>query len=215
MIFLRYESFRGYLRAYPVTSVIITLNLIYFIVIAFTGDTNSTEHLIDYGAFTSYAPGDPFGTNQPWRYVTSIFMHAGFQHLLFNMFSVLVFAPPLERLLKSFKYAVFYLLCGILGNALSAVVSSLTDDKWSGHVAVGASGAIYGVYGAFLFISLFRKAWLDEASRKTVYMILGFGVVYSIVIPSVDLWGHVGGGLAGFLLYGLLDRAMTKKRRRY
>lgn len=214
MIFLRYESFRGYLRAYPVTSVIIALNLIYFIVIAFTGDTNSAEHVLDYGAFTSYAHGNPLGLDEPWRYVTSIFMHAGFQHLLFNMFSVLVFAPPLERLLKPLKYAVFYLLCGILGNAFSAVISSLTDE-WIQHVSVGASGAIYGVYGAFLFISLFRKAWLDEASRKTVYMILGFGVVYSFLIPSVDLWGHVGGGLAGFLLYGLLDRAMTKKRRRY
>ncbi|CAM3110265.1 rhomboid family intramembrane serine protease [Paenibacillus lupini] len=214
MIFLRYESFRGYLRAYPVTSVIIALNLIYFIVIAFTGDTNSGEHLYNYGAFTSYRDGDPLGLNEPWRYVTSMFMHSGFQHLLFNMFSVLVFAPPLERLLKPLKYAVFYLLCGILGNALSAIVSSLTEE-WIRHLAVGASGAIYGVYGAFLFISLFRKAWLDEASRKTVYMILGFGVVYSIVIPSIDLWGHVGGGLAGFLLYGLLDRAMTKKRRRY
>ncbi|GLX69252.1 rhomboid family intramembrane serine protease [Paenibacillus glycanilyticus] len=211
MIFLRYESFRGYLRAYPVTSVLIALNLIYFIVVAMTGNTNDAGHVIDYGAFISYPAGDPLGLQEPWRYVTSIFMHSGIQHLLFNMFSLLVFAPPLERLLKSLKYALFYLLCGILGNLLSSLISSYIQNE--PHLAVGASGAIYGVYGAFLFISLFRKAWLDEASRKTVYTILGFGVVYSILIPSIDLWGHVGGGLAGFVLYGLLDRAMTKRRR--
>lgn len=212
MIFMRYESFRGYLRMFPVTSTLIALNLVYFIYLMLVGGTTNWEVLVRNGAFVTHTLYDPFGTTQPWRYVTSIFMHSGFQHLLFNMFSLLVFAPPLERLLRTVKYGVFYLLCGVLANAFSAVMHVIMNDAGS-HAAVGASGAIYGVYGAFLYISLFRKAWLDEASRKTVYTILGFGVIYSIVVPRVDLWGHIGGGIAGFLLYSLFDRAMVRRQR--
>lgn len=211
MIFLRYESFREYLRSYPVTVALITLNIVYFIVVALNGSTTNGENLYEHGAFFTVPSIDPFGLEQPWRYVTSMFMHSGFQHLFFNMFSLIVFAPPLERLLMSVKYGVFYLLCGVLANALSAVMAIVEHKDYL--IAVGASGAIYGIYGAFLYIAVFRKRWLDEASRKTVYMILGFGIIYSIMMPKVSLWGHIGGGLAGFLLYSLFDRRMVRKQR--
>ncbi|SFE37044.1 Membrane associated serine protease, rhomboid family [Paenibacillus algorifonticola] len=214
MIFLRYESFRVYLRSYPVTSAIIALNMLFFIFVALNGGTTGGENLYRWGAFLTFH-GDPYGLEEPWRYVTSVFMHAGFQHLLFNMFALLVFAPPLERLLRSVKYGIFYLLCGLLGNLFSAVITMLTEGGGGEfvHLSVGASGAIYGVYGAYLYLSLFRKAWLDDASRKTVYLILGAGIIYSIILPTIDLWAHVGGGIAGFLMYGLFDRAMVRRQR--
>jgi len=206
MIFLRYESFRSYLKLYPVTSALIALNIVYFVIVAIAGSTTDYMHLYHYGAFVADKTFDPFGLVEPWRYVTSMFMHAGIEHLLFNMFALLVFAPPLERLLTSWKYAVFYLLCGIGGNFMVALMEQSS-------IGVGASGAIYGVYGAYLYISIFRKAWLDEGSRKTVYVILMMGVVYSLLIPKVSFWGHVGGALAGFLLYNLFDRAMVRRQR--
>ncbi|WP_042162846.1 rhomboid family intramembrane serine protease [Paenibacillus gorillae] len=211
MIFMRYESFRGYLRMYPVTAGIIALNIVYFIIVALSGSTTDDYHLIRYGSFITITSIDPFGLIEPWRYVTSMFMHSGLMHLMFNMFSLLVFAPPLEHLLRKVRYGVFYLLCGILANAFVALMAVLLGDN-AVH-AVGASGAIYGVYGAFLYIALFRKAWLDEGSRKTVYTILIFGLIYSIITPQVSLWGHVGGGLAGFLLYSSFDRAMVRRKR--
>ncbi|WP_424766759.1 rhomboid family intramembrane serine protease [Paenibacillus sp. sgz302251] len=213
MIFLRYESFRSYLRLYPVTASLIALNMVYFIIIAVYGDTNNGLHAIKFGAFVTNTAFDPYGMLQPWRYVTSMFMHAGLEHLLYNMFALLVFAPPLERLLGSLNYALFYVICGIGGNAMSAIVNVVTNDPDT-HVGVGASGAIYGVYGAYLYLSLFRKSQLDESSRKTVYTILIFGVIYSLLVPQVDLWAHVGGGLAGFLLYQLFDRMKARKHRR-
>ncbi|MDQ0111781.1 membrane associated rhomboid family serine protease [Paenibacillus harenae] len=211
MIFLRYESFREYLRIYPATTAIIALNIVYFIVIAINGNPNDAYHAIDFGAFVTKPITDPYGMEHPWRYLTSMFMHSGLEHLLYNMFSLLIFAPPLERLLRTPKYIVFYLLCGIAGNLASAWIQTLQDG--GAQVSVGASGAIYGVFGAFLYLSLFRRAWLDESSRKTVYMILIFGVIYSFLVPSVDLWAHVGGGAAGFLLYNGFDRSMVRKQR--
>ncbi|MEV5028697.1 rhomboid family intramembrane serine protease [Paenibacillus sp. LPE1-1-1.1] len=213
MIFIRYESFRSYLKLYPVTSVLIALNIVYFIIIAWNGDPNNAYDAAKFGAFVTDAENNPFGMQEPWRYVTSIFMHSGIEHLLYNMFALLVFAPPLEHLLKQVRYLFFYLLCGIGGNAMSAFVNVVEGDLYN-HVGVGASGAIYGVYGAFLFISLFRKQQLDEGSRKTVYTILIFGVIYSFLVPSIDLWAHIGGALTGFLLYNVFDRIRTRKKQR-
>ncbi|MDQ6423294.1 rhomboid family intramembrane serine protease [Paenibacillus sp. LHD-117] len=202
MIFLRYESFRSYLRYYPGTASLIAINLIVFVI------SRVYEQLINYGAFAAIPGVDAYGLTEPWRYVTSQFLHSDFGHLFFNMFALLVFAPPLEYLLKTAKYIPFYLLCGIGGNLFSALVTDLQNDPY--HFAIGASGAIYGVYGAFLFIALMRKSMLDTASRKTVYIILAFGVIHSLFASQVDLWGHVGGALAGFLLYGLLDNLKRK-----
>lgn len=211
MIFLRYESFRAYLKQYPVTSVIIALNLVYFLIVAANGGTANAMNLLRFGAFYAEPGLDSFGIIEPYRYVTSMFMHSGVQHLLFNMFALLVFAPPLERMTGHARYVVFYLLCGILANLASAAMTVLLDKPYV--LSVGASGAIYGVYGAYLFLAVFRKSWLDEGSRKTVYMILISGLIYSFIVPTINLWAHIGGGLAGFLLFGLFDRAMTRKRR--
>ncbi|QAY66404.1 rhomboid family intramembrane serine protease [Paenibacillus protaetiae] len=212
MIFMRYESFRGYLKQYPVISAVIALNIIYFIIVAATGSLTDGYHLFNYGAFYSEPGQDPMGTAQIYRYVTSMFMHGGIEHLLFNMFALLIFAPPLERLIGHTPFLLFYLLSGILANAVSAAMAIALDED--GVLSVGASGAIYGVYGAYLFLALFRKAWLDSGSRTTVYMILISGIVYSLMVANVNLWAHVGGGLAGFILFGLFDRFMQRKVRK-
>lgn len=207
MIFIRMESFRDYLRRYPVTSVLVALNAIVFLMILAFGDALYTR-----GVFLTHSQIDPFDLTEPWRYVTSMFLHANFGHLFSNMIGLVIFAPPLEYLLKSKRYAVFYLLCGIGGNLVSAAM------HWAGdgglHAAVGASGAIYGVYGAFLFIALQRRNLLDPASLKTVYIILGFGIVHSYLAAGIDLWGHIGGLIAGYLLYSAMDTIKKKRGQR-
>ncbi|MBD2846047.1 rhomboid family intramembrane serine protease [Paenibacillus sp. IB182496] len=190
MIFIRYESFQAYLKLYPITSAILGLNLLLFILSQIVG-----LPLLEFGAFIQM-PADPYGLIEPWRYVTSQFLHLSWQHILFNCFSILVFAPPLERLLGSLRYLVFYLLCGIVGNLFSA----LWGPAWL--VSAGASGAIYGVFGAYLNLALIRKDMLDAASRKTVYTILILGIVFSFMtVTRVNILAHVGGLAAGFALY--------------
>ncbi|RXZ82263.1 rhomboid family intramembrane serine protease [Paenibacillaceae bacterium] len=212
MVFLRYESFRSYLRLYPVTSVLLAINLIMFLLTEFMGGSTDNETLYRFGAFSQWI-GDPYGFEEPWRYITSQFLHIGWQHLLFNCFSLLVFAPPLERLLGKVKYLLLYLVCGIGGNLLSAYV---TASKWSEgtmpiiHLSAGASGAIYGVFGAYLYLALLRKHTLDDASRKTVFTILIIGLIYSILMPSINIMAHIGGCFTGFMLHGLLARRKFK-----
>jgi len=176
------------------------------------GDVSNGRFLYEYGAFFTHPIYDPFGLDEPWRYVTSVFMHGSFMHLIQNMIMLIIMAPPLERIMKSGRYIVFYLLCGIGGNFVSAGIDNLFGNGL-GHLAVGASGAIYGVLGAYLFLVVFRKKWLDASSIRTIYWIVGSGIVFSLVYSEVDFWGHVGGLITGFVLYRLFDRITSRKRK--
>ncbi|HUC93537.1 MAG TPA: rhomboid family intramembrane serine protease [Paenibacillus sp.] len=201
MIFLRYESFRSYVRLYPVTAAILAVNLMVFI-----ADWLFLGRLLTmWGMFYQEPGNNLFGLQQPWRYATSIVLHAGWQHLLFNSFSILVFAPPLERLLGHARYLLFYIMAGILANAVSAVVYAGSEQ-----LSVGASGSIYGIFGAYLYMAVFRKYAMDEASRKTVYTILVFGLIYSVLSPNINIWAHIGGGIAGFVMMGMFVRGRKR-----
>lgn len=199
MLFVRYENWRQYLKFYPVNTLIIALCIVMFIV-ELSGGGFTGENLLRLGAITN----DP-AYSQWWRYIAALFLHGSWSHIFFNLFALLVFAPPLERLLGHVRYGLFYLLSGVLGNLIAVWMA---NGFWS---AVGASTAIYGVYGAFLYLCLFERDRLDQSSRTTVYGILVTGLIYSFVIPNIGYWAHIGGLVAGFVLYWLL-RAMTARR---
>lgn len=202
MIFLRYESFRSYIRLYPVTAFLIGLNILVFVCDWLLLD----KQLTVWGVFFQY-PLDPYGLQEPWRYLTSIVLHGGWDHLLFNSFSLYVFAPPLERLLGRSKYTILYVLAGLGGNVLSALI-------YAGkvHASLGASGAIYGIFGAFLFLAAFRQHTLDANSRKTIFIILIIGVAYSLVMPGINIWAHIGGALTGLGMMALWVTRIEKRR---
>jgi rhomboid protease GluP len=196
MIFLRYESLKQYWRLYPVTSIILLLQIIMFAIVELNGSSRDPQTLLRFGAMFALPGLEP----EYWRYFSSIFLHIGFDHLLFNSFALFVFAPPLEMLLGKIKYILFYLGSGFSGNVLSHL---LHDDV---YYSAGASGAIYGIFAAFLFIGLFRKHLLDEQSRKTINVMLGIGLIYSIIFPQINLYGHLGGLLGGFLIFWLMAK---------
>jgi len=205
MIFQRNESFKTYIRFYPVTSFILALNLIVFVIDYLFLDQKWTIE----GMYYLEHVFNRYGLNEPWRYVTSIALHAGWDHILFNSFSILVFAPPLERLLGHFRYFVFYLLSGIAGNIMTTIVYAGSD-----YGSVGASGAIYGLFGSYLFLAIFRKFALDEATRKTIFFMLIFGFVYSIILPNINIWAHIGGAIAGFAMMSIYAASRRKRRNR-
>ncbi|APO45032.1 MULTISPECIES: rhomboid family intramembrane serine protease [Paenibacillus] len=199
MIFIRYENWKGYLKYFPLTSLFLIANVVMFIVLTVNGGSTNNMVLLKFGALTNHE----LFAHEWWRYITSMFLHAGFSHLLFNSFALIVFAPPMERLLGSVRYGVLYLGGGVLGNILAVAwynsVGSIT-------ISVGASGAIYAVYGAFLYVALFQRTMMDEASRKTMYTLLLFGIIFSFAMSGINWMAHLGGLLGGFFIYGLLIR---------
>lgn len=193
MIFLRYESFRDYLKLYPVTSMIIGINTLLLVLMMLNGGSTNGEVLLRFGALYNVEPY----ASEAWRYVSAMFLHIGIEHWLFNTFALFVFAPPLEKIMGKIRYAALYMVSGIAGNIVSEFIG--TDV----HLSAGASGAIFGIYGAFIFMALYRKGLLDQQSRTTITTILVIGLIYSFM-PHVNLYAHVGGFVGGMLSFRLL-----------
>ncbi|WP_339316015.1 rhomboid family intramembrane serine protease [Paenibacillus sp. FSL R10-2734] len=208
MIFIRYENWKSYLRYYPITCLLIVANVIMFILMTFNGGSTNIQTLVDFGAIVDVSPFK----EELWRYVAAIFLHNGFSHLFFNSFALLVFAPPLERLLGWWRYAILYVVGGVIANVLTIAISSRSALD-VGTVSVGASGAIYAVYGAFLYIAVIQRAMMDEGSRKTLYGLLVIGIIMSFATPNVNWVAHIGGLVSGFFLYGLIIRIFNKSLR--
>ncbi|WP_274363571.1 rhomboid family intramembrane serine protease [Paenibacillus thermotolerans] len=197
MLFLRYESFRDYLKYYPVTTLLLFLMIavhagIYIASLA-TG-IPAEEWKVYFGLFINQPPFND--VDHLWRYVASIFLHNDFLHLLFNSFTVFVFAPPMERILGKIRYLFMFLFAGVIGNVFTNLYPNLV-------ASLGASGAVYGIFGAYLFIALFRKRLLDDNSRKTLYAMIIVGVIYSVAVPGINLLAHLGGFIGGFVIVAL------------
>lgn len=203
-MFARRESLKEYVRRYPVVTLVILINLIVFGAMEWYGSSEDGETLFRFGAMF----GDPELKPEWWRYVAAVFLHIGFAHLLMNMFALYVFAAPLEYMLGWWRFAALYLVSGVVGNIASYL---LHQEPFLG---AGASGAIYGVYAAFLYLSIFRKDVLDAGSSTTIRTILIVGVIYSVIVPRVDLYAHVGGFVGGFAFTALLAALIRRRNRR-
>lgn len=195
MFFLRYESLKDYIRLYPVNAALIAVQLAAFAATSVSGGLRDARVLLEFGGLSALPPY----AGEYWRLIASVFLHAGFSHLLLNGFVLYIFAPPMERILGKMNYLIFFLLCGIAGS-----LASLALER--PELAVGSSGAIYGLFGAYLHLVLFRRILLDEGSRKTVQVLIAIGLIYSVLVSRVSFWAHVGGAVAGFLfVYPLLS----------
>lgn len=203
-MFLRRESLKQYVRMYPVTAMLIVIHLFVMAAMEWYGSSKDSLTLLRFGAMFELPGMQP----ELWRYVSSIFVHIGFEHLLFNSFALYVFAAPLEGMLGSWRYALFYVACGILGNIVSAW---LHPDY---YIGAGASGAIYGVYGAYLYFSVFRKDLIDYQTKQTVWTIIIIGFLYSIVIPNVDIYAHAGGFVGGLAFSAVITLFVKRRHRR-
>lgn len=211
-MFVRTESLRSYIRLYPVNTAVLLICLLMFALMTLAGGSTSHEVLVRFGALlTPFPPSELLTVEQglwdgAWnyfRFVSAIFLHIGFAHLLFNGFSIFVFAPPLERILGHVRYALFFIGTGIAGNLASHLMGTLTFTGFY-TVSAGASGAIFGVFGAYLSLIVFRRSLIDKGTYTTVMTLVIMGAIYSFVVPNVNIPAHFAGLAAGFLWMTLL-----------
>jgi rhomboid protease GluP len=139
----------------------------------------------------------PYTTDDEWwRLITSLFIHFGLLHVLFNMLALAWFGPLVERLYGGAVYLLIYLFAGILGSVVSI--------GW--HPALnsaGASGAIFGVCGALLAQLLFRSGVPSDVSRpirRSTLIFIGWSAYATFGHKGVDYAAHLGGLAAGCIL---------------
>lgn len=132
-----------------------------------------------------------------WRIVTSGFLHASLLHIAFNMYALYILGPVLERTLGRARFGAIYLV-SLLGGSLGAVLMSQP-----GSVTIGASGAIFGLFGAFVFLQLSRGMNPMDGGIGPIILL---NLLFTFLVPNISVGGHLGGliagGLAGWVLVG-------------
>lgn len=136
------------------------------------------------------------------RLITAAFLHANVLHLATNMLSLYIVGAPLERVLRTGRYLTIYLLSALGGSLLSLWLSPQVS------IGVGASGAIFGLFGALLIL---RRQVGAEASGLVV--LIGLNLFITFAIPNISWQAHVGGLVTGVLV-ALALQATERVRRR-
>jgi membrane associated rhomboid family serine protease len=126
------------------------------------------------------------------RLISPVFLHGGLAHLAVNSFSILNVGPNVESLFGKPRYLATYLAAGVAGNLASAVMSP--------RPSVGASGAIFGLIGAYYVFLNTNKQFFGESGkrgRRAMQQTLAMNVMYGLASPQIDNWAHLGGALGG------------------
>ncbi len=182
-------------QKYKITYSLIILNLIVYIFSAlFSQDIidMDMQTLVDMGAL--YGPLVVL-KGEWWRLFTAMFLHAGMTHLLMNMFSLYLVGRGAEMYFDVKSYLSIYLFSGLIGGLVSLYMHPVS-------VGIGASGAIFGVFGALAGFFLAHREKIQEHTKafmKNFAIIIGINLVIGFSIPSVDVSAHVGGLLVGFI----------------
>ena len=179
---------------------IVAANVIVFIVLSILGSTTDSLFMLKHGAM--YAPW-VIEKGEYYTIFTSMFLHFGYTHLFNNMIVLFVLGNTLERTVGGGKYLVIYFGGGIAGNLLSLYTSLKIMDN---AVSAGASGAIFAVVGALLYILIRNKGKLAELNVVSLLLMVGVTLYYGFVNTGIDNSAHIGGLIGGFVLGALLYR---------
>lgn len=185
-MFSRTENFSQYIRLYPVVTMLLALNIIIALAVYIPG-------LGDQIYFGGMGINFLIAEGEWWRLFTPMFLHAGMSHLLFNMFSLFVFGPELEKIAGKARFLTVYLLAGVFGNIATYFLQPLDYNS------VGASGAIYGIFGAFGALVYYTKHILPQL-RQIILPIIAIGVVMTFIQPNINWIAHIAGLIVGFLI---------------
>ena len=180
-----------------ITYIIMILCIVMFVI---SGFGLSTELLVKYGA--SYGPYVKNG--EVYRMISYMFLHGGMMHIFLNMYSLYVVGPRVEDFFGKWKYVVIYLISGISGGLLSVAFNSDV-------VAIGASGAIFGLFGALLYFGYNYRGYIGSIIKSQILPIVVYNLIIGFFIPGIDMWGHVGGLIGGIITANMLGTIENKK----
>ncbi len=204
------EMFRFLIPKYPhfATSVIVDVNVIVFLAMAFSG-----IHLLSPNGLELLAWGANRRTEvlngEWWRLATNLFVHGGVMHLFMNMYGLVLAALFIEPLIGARRFSIIYVLSGLAG--------SIASICWYENIAsVGASGAIFGLFGTILILSVF-----GVFDRNFMLTMFGPYVAISLLaglVGGIDNAAHIGGlvtgATCGLIMRPFFRQPQLKKRRK-
>lgn len=177
--------------AFPVTKALIAVNVVAFIL----------TRLIGPGVYTVFGVWGPaVAAGQWYRLLTGTFLHAGLMHLALNMLALYAIGRGLEPALGRGRFLMLY-LAAALGGSVASVMFHVVPT-----LSVGASGAIFGLFGGMWVI--LRRVGADTGGIAGIIVI---NLLFGLVNGGLDMWAHVGGLVVGCGVAALLG---TRRSRR-
>lgn len=181
-----------------ITYILIMLCVIMFLI---SGMGTDTMLLVKFGANV----GNLVKGGELYRLVTHMFLHAGIIHIFFNMYSLYYIGPKVEDFFGKWKYLLIYMISGISGGLLSISMNN-------GNVAsVGASGAIFGLFGALLYFGYNYRGYIGTIIKSQILPIVIYNLLLGFFISGIDMWSHIGGFISGIVVANMLGTIENKK----
>nr|WP_066395953.1 rhomboid family intramembrane serine protease [Cytobacillus eiseniae] len=181
------------------TYVFMVIQVAVFLLMEWVGSSTDTSTLIKYGA--KFNPLILEG--EWWRFITPVFLHIGFMHLLMNTMSLYFLGMAVEQIYGKARFLIIYLIAGFGGSLASFLLSP--------SLSAGASGAIFGLFGSLLYFGVIYPKLFFRTMGYNILIILGINLVFGFSMPGIDNAGHIGGLIAGFLATGIVH--FPKKKR--
>lgn len=181
------------------TYVFIVLQIIAFLFLEWKGGSTNTATLIKYGA--KFNPLILEG--EWWRFLTPILLHIGFFHLFMNTLALYYLGPTIERIYGRMRFLFIYLVAGFSG--------SLASFLFTTSLSAGASGAIFGCFGALLYFGLNYRSLFFRTMGFNVLVVIAINLSLGFTIPGIDNAGHLGGLVGGFLATAIVHFPKQKK----
>jgi membrane associated rhomboid family serine protease len=181
-----------------VTYALVLVNVLVYLAVQLNGGPDSDHTLVHFGALVPRLVEQ----GQWWRLFTVMFLHASIPHIFFNMLSLVIVGMVTERLYGSLRFLAIYLGAGLIGAATSFLFAVLTGD--TNMVAVGASGAIFGIVGALLTLRFQRSDIIPASIRNRISVsmipIVVLNLFLGLTTQYIDNSAHIGGLLGGAVL---------------
>ena len=137
-----------------------------------------------------------------------MFLHFGIEHLVNNMLVLFVLGSRLEQVIGKLRFLFIYLAGGIAGNIFSLILELRNQDF---SVSAGASGAVFAVMGAMIYVVIRNKGWLGDLSMRQILVMAVFSLYFGFTSSGVDNAAHIGGMIAGFVLAVLIWHPRKKR----
>jgi len=178
-----------------VIPAIVAVNVVVFVAMLASGVdalSPAVDQLLTWGG--NFGPRTT--TGEWWRLGSCTFVHAGIVHIGLNMYLLLAGGWLVERWLGRAAVVVIYVASGLAGSIASVI-------WYPAAVSVGASGAVFGIYGALFALVLRRRRNVDPATMKRLRLLAGLFLAFNLVIAfvlvdGVDMAAHLGGVVVGF-----------------
>lgn len=193
----------------PCTVALIVINVAVFFIMSLFGNTEDVMFMLEHGAMF-----EPLITEEHeyYRIITSMFLHFGIEHLLNNMVILGALGWNLELETGKIRFLIIYLVSGIGGNLLSLYLGVSSAEY---AVSAGASGAIFGLMGALLYVAARNRGRMGRISGKGVLFMIALSLYFGITSSGVDNAAHIGGLLCGFILAVILYRKKNSYHARW